>query len=74
MHNIFHLFVLDNLGPEKQNSNGTKYLNNTNNETIEDLSALEQYLKDYDNKNSFSFTGYLIFLLKINLNIINFHF
>lgn len=32
-------------------------MTNTNDETIEDLSTLEQYLKDYDSKNSFSFTG-----------------
>jgi len=64
MCNIYHLFILDNLGPEKQNKNGTKYMNNTNDETIEDLSTLEQYLKEYDNKNSFSFTGYLIFFSK----------
>lgn len=52
----FWLF-LENFGPEKQNKSTTKYIMNTNNETIEDLSGLEQYLKDYDNKNSFSFTG-----------------
>jgi len=35
-------------------------MTSTNDETIEDLSALEQYLKDYDNKNSFSFTGNIL--------------
>jgi len=46
----------DNFRIEKQNRSENKYLLNTNNETIEDLSGLEQYLKDYENKNSFSFT------------------
>lgn len=32
-------------------------MTSTNDETIEDLSTLEQYLKDYDNKNSISYTG-----------------
>lgn len=51
------IIFTDNFGPEKQNRSGTKYMTSTNDETIEDISALEQYLKDYDNKNSFSFTG-----------------
>ncbi|XP_050431338.1 transmembrane protein 209 [Adelges cooleyi] len=47
----------DKLVTDKQNRNGIKYnINNTNNETIEDMCTLEQYLKDYDSKNSFSFT------------------
>lgn len=32
-------------------------MTNSIDDTIEDLSGLEQYLKDYDKKNSFSFTG-----------------
>lgn len=51
----FHISS-DNFRPEKQNRSATKYMNSTNDETIDDISALEQYLKDYDNKNSFSFT------------------
>ncbi|VVC33289.1 Hypothetical protein CINCED_3A024978 [Cinara cedri] len=47
----------DNFGPERQNRNGIiKYMTNSADDTIEDLSALEQYLKDYDSKNSFSVT------------------
>lgn len=48
---------LDNYGPERQNRNGSQYMAITVDDTIEDLSALDQYLKDYDSKNSFSFTG-----------------
>jgi len=51
---------IDYIGPEKQNRSATKYMTSTNDETIEDISALEQYLKDYDNKNSFSFTGNIL--------------
>ncbi|XP_050526044.1 transmembrane protein 209 isoform X2 [Daktulosphaira vitifoliae] len=44
----------DKLIPEKQSRNGISYISNTNNDTIEDMVTLEQYLKDYDSKNSFS--------------------
>lgn len=54
---LIFFFFLDNFGSEKQNKCGNKFINNTNDEIIEDLSALDQYLKEYDNKNSFSFTG-----------------
>lgn len=35
-------------------------MTNTNDENIEDLSALEQYLKDYENRNSFSYSGNIV--------------
>lgn len=58
-HQIILIFI-DNFGPEKQNKSATRYMTSTNDETIEDISALEQYLKDYDNKNSFSFNGNIL--------------
>lgn len=62
---------IDNFGPEKQNRSATNYMTTKNDETIEDISALEQYLKDYDSKNSFSFTGNILYLtiIKLFLNI-----
>ncbi|XP_025425503.1 transmembrane protein 209 [Sipha flava] len=44
----------DSFGQEKPNKSSNKYIINTNDENIEDISALEQYLKDYENRNSFS--------------------
>lgn len=55
-HQIILIFI-DNFGPEKKKRSATRYMTSINDETIEDISALEQYLKDYDNKNSCSFTG-----------------
>lgn len=43
-------------------------------DTIEDLSALEQYLKNYDNKNSLSFTGNEYFLVNYNYTLYLFIF